>query len=129
VGGKTSEQVLTMRKRTGAGVANLNEQVMMAGWAAPNTRDYRSPNQRTYEARGGGKKGEQLPNQVEHAVRTSLGVTSNGSTASTKNSVRSLKAPKLLLNTLFSGWLMGYNTEWLAAAPSEMPRPTKKPTR
>jgi hypothetical protein len=30
----------------------------------PAARDYRSPNAESYEARGGGKKGEQLPNAI-----------------------------------------------------------------
>lgn len=33
-------------------------------WATPAARDFRSPNAKTYEERGGGTKGEQLQNQV-----------------------------------------------------------------
>lgn len=33
-------------------------------WPTPAARDYRYPNARTYSERGGGKKGEQLPNVI-----------------------------------------------------------------
>ena len=33
-------------------------------WPTPAARDYRFPNKKTYSERGGGKKGEQLPNAV-----------------------------------------------------------------
>jgi hypothetical protein len=39
-----------------------------AGWATPAQRDYRHPNAKTYAERGGGSKGEQLPNQVQHLI-------------------------------------------------------------
>lgn len=35
-----------------------------SSWPTPANRDYRYPNARAYSARGGGKKGEQLPNAV-----------------------------------------------------------------
>ncbi len=34
-------------------------------WATPAERDYRTANLKTFKERGGGKKGEQLPNQVK----------------------------------------------------------------
>jgi hypothetical protein len=51
-----------------AGEANLNEKVLLVGWATPAARDWRAPNLRTYAERGGGAKGEQLPNQVAFAL-------------------------------------------------------------
>lgn len=36
VGGKTTDQVSKMRKKTGAGVSNLNETVMLTSWSTPN---------------------------------------------------------------------------------------------
>jgi hypothetical protein len=40
----------------------LSQAVRM--WPTPAARDYRSPNKKPYSERGGGKKGEQLPNAV-----------------------------------------------------------------
>jgi hypothetical protein len=37
-------------------------------WPTPASRDYRYPNASPYSARGGGKKGEQLPNAVGGAL-------------------------------------------------------------
>jgi hypothetical protein len=33
-------------------------------WPTPAARDYRHPNSKSYQDRGGGSKGEQLPNAV-----------------------------------------------------------------
>lgn len=156
VNGKTAEQVIAMRKRTGAGVSNLNEVASLvpqtgwrspshrekgggeyadpkkaiariasghqvnlqdevrlapAGWAAPNARDYRHPNASTYAERGGGKKDEQLPNQVAHALpgASPRGTSSTGLPAGTDGTGPS---PKVLLNKRFSAWLMGYPPVW-----------------
>ncbi len=38
-GGKTQEQVEAMRKRTKAGVSNLNEVCMLTGWGSPRVND------------------------------------------------------------------------------------------
>jgi hypothetical protein len=43
----------------------LTAQTSLAAWATPAERDYRTANLKSFEARGGGKKGEQLPNQVK----------------------------------------------------------------
>jgi hypothetical protein len=45
----------------------LSEIAPLAGWATPAARDYRHPNAKSYEERGGGKKGEQL-SQVHHVL-------------------------------------------------------------
>jgi hypothetical protein len=78
----------------------------MAGWATPASRDYRHPNATSYAERGGGAKGEQLPNQVNQAVS---GLLPNGSPVST--------AKRGVLNPAFSLWLMGYPAEWESCAP------------
>jgi hypothetical protein len=44
----------------------LTAQTSLAAWATPAERDYRTANLKSFEERGGGKKGEQLPNQVKH---------------------------------------------------------------
>jgi hypothetical protein len=43
---------------------NLETAVARAMWPTPSARDYRHPNARPYSERGGGTKGEQLPNAV-----------------------------------------------------------------
>ena len=43
----------------------LHSQANLAAWATPAERDYRTANLKSFEDRGGGKKGEQLQNQVK----------------------------------------------------------------
>ncbi len=61
-------------------------------WPTPAARDYRSPNKLPYSERGGGTKGEQLPNAV------------GGS-----------------LNPTWVEWLMGYPLGWTDLRDSETP--------
>jgi hypothetical protein len=61
-------------------------------WPTPAERDYRHPNKKPYAERGGGKKGEQLPNAV------------GGS-----------------LNPTWVEWLMGFPVGWTDLEPSETP--------
>jgi hypothetical protein len=42
----------------------LIEAISATTWPTPAARDYRHPNAKSYAERGGGKKGEQLPNAV-----------------------------------------------------------------
>jgi hypothetical protein len=58
-----------------------------AVFPTPAARDYRHPNAKSFEERGGGKKGEQLPNSVGGP-----------------------------LNPTFVEWLMGWPLGWTAAA-------------
>jgi len=111
------------------GEANLNEKALLVGWATPAARDYRTANLWTYEERGGGKKGEQLPNQAKLAgwatptasekrrsedfaegrtisPQEAIGTMSSGSTAETGKTAQSQ------LNPRFSLWLQGYPAEW-----------------
>jgi hypothetical protein len=76
-------------------------------WATPAARDYRHPNALPLSERGGGKKGEQLPNQMAHL---GSGPRPTGSSATTE----SRGAP----NPAFPCWLMGYGAAWLLATPS-----------
>jgi hypothetical protein len=43
----------------------LHSQANLAAWATPAERDYRTANLKSFEERGGGKKREQLQNQVK----------------------------------------------------------------
>jgi hypothetical protein len=52
-------------------------------WPTPASRDYRYPNAQSYQERGGGTKGEQLPNAVGGA-----------------------------LNPTFVEWMMGLPRDW-----------------
>ena len=81
---------------TGAGTSGreggLNLQTAVAMWPTPAHRDYRYPNAKPYSERGGGKKGEQLPNAVGGP-----------------------------LNPTFPAWLMGFPLGYLNCAPSATP--------
>jgi len=80
------------------GEPKLSAQVKL--FPMPAARDYRSPNVKPYSERGGGTKGEQLPNFL------------GGS-----------------LNPGFVEELMGYEIDHTALRPSETPSSPNKPTR
>lgn len=77
----------------------LNGLAAASPWATPCARDHRHPNAKTYAERGGGKKGEQLNNQVVHS-----GPITNGASAPT--------ARRGALSPAFVFWLMGFPDEW-----------------
>lgn len=87
-------------------------------WATPSARDLKGAPSRTYQERGGGKKGQSLDAMAEH------GVALSGSPAETGSRGR--------LNPAFSLWLMLGRVEdvvaWLLAAPSSRP-PSQTKTR
>ena len=99
------------RAETGRTTGYLAEAVVdyaapVAGWATPTERDHKHPNAKSFAERGGGKKGEQLANQVAHS-----GPTPSSSPAETEKRGESRKG-RMVLNPLFSLWLMGYRAEW-----------------
>lgn len=75
-------------KYNSRGEPKLSAQVKL--YPTPAARDYRAPNKKTYAERGGGKKGEQLPNAIGG-----------------------------LLNPTWVEWLMGYPLGWTELSLSE----------
>ena len=109
-GGGESAEEKRARGRTKSGGGDLQSAALTAGWATPTARDYRFPNLRTYEERGGGKKGEQLNNQVAHLIFLGeiLGPIPSGSSAGTEGT-----APfPGCLNPCFARWLQGLPLIW-----------------
>lgn len=90
------------RPRKGYGL-DLEQAASLAGWATPAARDYRHANLKPYRERGGGKKGEQLNNQVIHS-----GPMLRPSPAKTGKPDQ--------LNPAHSRWLMGFPVAWDACA-------------
>lgn len=78
----------------------LTSAARVAGWATPCNRDHRHANLKPWNQRGGGKKGEQLNNQVVHL----LGQTTYGFPAQT--------GKRGVLNPDLPRWLMGYPAVW-----------------
>lgn len=108
------------QKRLAAGKTpdNLHSatKLLVGGWATPNHRDYRTPAHRSYEERGGGKKGENLNHQVYQQIP---GATPNGLVAVT--------ASGGLLAPAFSLWLLGIPATFLSYGPSvTLSRPTRR---
>ena len=76
-------------------------------WPTPAARDYRGANAKPFADRGGGKKGEQLPNAVRHAPDTPAGGQ---------------------LNPTWVEWLMGFPLGWTACMASATPSSRKSHT-
>jgi hypothetical protein len=92
---------MARREATKARVGNGNGfgmplTVAVRMWPTPAHRDYRFPNAKPYSERGGGKKGEQLPNAVGGP-----------------------------LNPAWVEWLMGFPSGWTDCELSETPSSLK----
>jgi hypothetical protein len=80
------------RRKAQGHAIGLHDQVNTPSmWPTPASRDYRYPNASPYSMRGGGTKGEQLPNAVGGA-----------------------------LNPTWVEWLLGFPLGWTALEPSAM---------
>ena len=86
---------------------------MAAQWPTPASRDYRSPNAHSYEARGGGMKGEQLNNYVAHHFSLPQDQPIRDGRESSLITPRSPRH----LNPIFGAWLMGWPSAWVIAEP------------
>jgi hypothetical protein len=117
-----------------------------SGWATPASRDYRTPNLQSYATRGGGKKGEQLPNQVQGAIAgrptptaqdgargvmpprpQDTGIPLGQKVGQVLTGLNALtgKPAAYRLNPHFSRWLMGFPAEWASCAPTGTPSSRK----
>ena len=89
----------------------------LTGWATPATRDYRHANAQPLSERGGGSKGEQLPNQVKHLIVFNEAQHQDGPARITADGrLLTGSAAEMpsggQLNPDFCRWLIGYPSEW-----------------
>lgn len=82
-------------------------------WPTIANRDYRTPNAKPFSERGGGVKGEQLPNFIASRFLPQVLETSSG-----EKSSLSVRALRRRLNPAFVCWLMGWPLWWTRAEPT-----------
>lgn len=98
--------------RSGAMTGNMSgsslPQQLRSQWPTPAARDHKGENAKPFSERGGGTKGEQLPNFVAHVAGPRLQPTPSDGEPS------SLTTPgsPLRLNPAFVEWLMGLPRGW-----------------
>ena len=87
------------KRMAGGHTLDLQDQVLLASWPTPASRDSKHANARSYQDRTGTTKGEQLANAVFHR-----GPIWSGLSAET--------GKRGQLNPAFACWLMGYPAAW-----------------
>lgn len=97
--------------------SSLAQQARLAPWATPAARDYRHANAKPFSERGGGKKGEQLCNQVVHLVGSPDRLTASGEAPS---GYHAETAGSGQLNPALARWLQGLPPVWCASAVTAM---------
>jgi hypothetical protein len=118
IGRQRTDEAIAKAKQKG-GSSSLEDDVQLVHWATPAGRDYRHPNSKSYAERGGGKKGEQLPNQVAHLLAS--GPPSISSPAATEK--------RGVLNPEHPRWLQGYPAAWGCCGATAMQSCRKSPRR
>lgn len=108
--------------------------LLTTGWATPAARDYRYPNNESYQDRSGTKKGEQLNNQAVHQLSgwdTPTVAEADKLTTRSRDGIRSQLIGKtgspypaptagpagLVLNPAMSRWLTGFPSLWDRLSP------------
>ena len=132
-GGAESAQRKQELGRAQSGGSDLQADVLLTGWATPAQRDYRHANAKAWKDRGGGKKGEQLNNQVVHLAGQTVNPTDAVHYLQRDQPARLTATGELLtgsgagmasggqLSPAHSRWLMGLPAEWGSCAAMVMP--------
>lgn len=116
---KSPEAHMAMKQRMKGGPRKVptSLQVQAKMWPTPASRDFRGPKMKPFSERGGGKKGEQLPNAVAHQMHPTpdagaakgRGVQSSGDRSRLGGS----------LNPQWVEWLQGFPEGWTDLEHSE----------
>ena len=126
-------EYIASKRAQGHGMSNLNDSVAL--WPTPAARDYKAPNSKPYSERGGGKKGEQLPNAVKFWPTPDANMGARGTQPEWEPKRKSGQPAQYTinqavrdegaggqLNPQFVEWLMGWPLYWTSL--EQLPAPT-----